>query len=38
MMFSLNRNRCFQDMTDDKALQCIQDVVSILEKIKNKEV
>ncbi|KAK3526134.1 hypothetical protein QTP70_016109 [Hemibagrus guttatus] len=32
------RNKHFQDMTDEKSLQCIQDVVSVLEKIKNKEV
>ncbi|KAB5565899.1 hypothetical protein PHYPO_G00246800 [Pangasianodon hypophthalmus] len=32
------RNKHFQDVTDEKSLQCIQDVVSLLEKIKNKEV
>ncbi|XP_060770411.1 polyamine deacetylase HDAC10 isoform X2 [Neoarius graeffei] len=32
------RNKHFQDITDKKFLQCIQDVVSLLEKIRNKEV
>lgn len=37
-MFSANRNKHFQDVTDEKTLQCIQDVVSLLEKIKAREV
>lgn len=37
-IFSANRNKHFQDVSDEKSLQCIQDVVSLLEKIKNKEV
>ncbi|XP_047676024.1 polyamine deacetylase HDAC10 isoform X2 [Tachysurus fulvidraco] len=32
------RKKHFQDLTDETSLQCIQDVVSLLEKIKNKEV
>ncbi|XP_058264902.1 polyamine deacetylase HDAC10 isoform X1 [Hemibagrus wyckioides] len=32
------RNKHFQDVTDEKSLQCIQDVISLLEKVKNKEV
>ncbi|TSK13485.1 Histone deacetylase 10 [Bagarius yarrelli] len=32
------RNKHFQDVTDEKSLKCIQDVVSLWEKIKNKEV
>ncbi|KAI4897468.1 hypothetical protein NFI96_013345 [Prochilodus magdalenae] len=32
------RNEHFQDMTDKKSLECLQNVVSVLEKIKNKEV
>ncbi|XP_046715305.1 polyamine deacetylase HDAC10 isoform X2 [Silurus meridionalis] len=32
------RNKHFRDVTDEKSLQCCQDIVTILEKIKNKEV
>lgn len=33
-----SRSKHFHDVTDEKTLQCIQDVVSLLEKIKSKEV
>ncbi|XP_072528457.1 polyamine deacetylase HDAC10 isoform X2 [Salminus brasiliensis] len=32
------RKEHFQDMTDEKSLECLQNVVSVLVKIKNKEV